>query len=183
MASQRGGKRTLRRLEPKKKTERAMTTFQTLPIADAIDDELAPGTELVICRSGYEHHGIYAGNGMVIHYAGFAKSLHRGPVEEVPLAQFAAGRKLIVRQNAAACFVGAEAVRRARSRIGEDDYRLLTNNCEHFVSWCLHGEAHSPQVRACFAHPVAAVRAVAGLIRAYTVARRAAASLNTSFAM
>jgi len=39
-----------------------------------------------------------------------------------------------------------EIVRRARSRIGEDDYRLLTNNCEHFCNWCLHGVSRSAQV-------------------------------------
>jgi Lecithin retinol acyltransferase len=37
-------------------------------------------------------------------------------------------------------------VRRARSRIGEDDYRLLTNNCEHFCNWCLCGVSRSAQV-------------------------------------
>lgn len=135
-------------------------------------DEPALGTELVTRRSGYDHHGIYAGNGMVIHYAGFAKSLHRGPVEEVTIEQFAAGHEVTVRQNPAATFVGMEAVRRARSRIGEDRYHLLTNNSEHFVTWCLDGRARSRQVQACLAHPRAAVRAVSGLCRAYIAARR-----------
>jgi hypothetical protein len=31
---------------------------------------------------------------------------------------------------------------RARSRAGENCYRLLTNNnCEHFCEWCLRGKA------------------------------------------
>jgi hypothetical protein len=140
--------------------------------AFSLDDEPALGSELVTCRSGYEHHGIYAGNGMVIHYAGFAKSLHRGPVEEVTVEQFAAGHEVAIRQNPAAKFVGMEAVRRARSRLGEDNYHLLTNNCEHFVTWCLDGRARSRQVQACFSHPSAAVRAVAGLFRAYVAAER-----------
>ncbi|SAK66084.1 hydrolase [Caballeronia hypogeia] len=138
----------------------------------SFDDEPAPGTELVTLRSGYEHHGIYAGNGMVIHYAGFAKSLDRGPVEEVSVEQFAAGHEITIRQNPAARYVGMEAVRRARSRLGEDQYRLLTNNCEHFVTWCLDGRARSRQVQACFAHPRAACRAVTGLFRAYLAAQR-----------
>lgn len=136
------------------------------------DDEPALGTELVTCRSGYEHHGIYAGNGMVIHYAGFAKSLHRAPVEEVSVEQFAAGHEVTIRLNPAAKFVGMEAVRRARSRLGEDNYRLLTNNCEHFVTWCLDGRARSPQVQACFAHPRTLLNALSGLIRAYVAADR-----------
>ncbi|MDR5857448.1 lecithin retinol acyltransferase family protein [Caballeronia sp. LZ062] len=137
-----------------------------------LNDEPPPGSELITRRCGYEHHGIYAGNGTVIHYAGFAKSLHRGPVEEVSIAQFADGYDLIVRQHAGAIFTGIEAVRRARSRLGEDRYRLLTNNCEHFVSWCLFGEARSTQVRACVAHPRVAIQAIRGLVRAYIAAQR-----------
>jgi hypothetical protein len=30
--------------------------------------------------------------------------------------------------------------------VGEDRYRVLTNNCEHFCEWCLRGEARSYQV-------------------------------------
>jgi hypothetical protein len=152
----------------------------------SIDEQAAAtgfslGAELVTRRSGYAHHGIYSGNGMVIHYAGFAKSLHRGPVEEVSLAQFAGGHDVTVRQSPAARFAGPEAVRRARSRLGEDRYRLLTNNCEHFVSWCLFGEARSHQVRACFVHPRVAIQAVKGLVQAYVAAerrRRASALAN-----
>jgi hypothetical protein len=138
-----------------------------------LSEEPALGSELVTRRSGYDHHGLYVGNGMVIHYAGFAKSLNAGPVEIVTVAQFAAGRDIAVRQHAAARFAGQDAVRRAQSRLGENEYRLLTNNCEHFVSWCLNGQARSQQVRACFFSPRAALRAVAGLTRAY-IARRTA---------
>ena len=30
--------------------------------------------------------------------------------------------------------------------LGEDRYRVWTNNCEHFVHWCLSGTARSAQV-------------------------------------
>ncbi|MDR5739465.1 MULTISPECIES: lecithin retinol acyltransferase family protein [unclassified Caballeronia] len=139
---------------------------------EAVDYGFSLGAEVVTRRSGYEHHGIYAGNGMVIHYAGFAKSLHRGPIEEVTLAQFAGGYAVTMRPNAAARFTGKEAVRRARSRLGEDRYRLLTNNCEHFVSWCLFGEARSSQVRACLVHPGVALDALRGLLKTYLWAER-----------
>jgi Lecithin retinol acyltransferase len=42
-------------------------------------------------------------------------------------------------------------VHRARSRVGEDGYRLLTNNCEHFCEWCLSGQHRSYQVDALLA--------------------------------
>jgi len=43
-------------------------------------------------------------------------------------------------------FSAEETVRRARSRMGEAKYNLVTNNCEHFAMWCKTGEAVSGQV-------------------------------------
>lgn len=39
-----------------------------------------------------------------------------------------------------------EVVKRARSRIGEKEYNLLSKNCEHFATWCKTGIAFSRQV-------------------------------------
>jgi hypothetical protein len=33
----------------------------------------------------------------------------------------------------------------ARARIGENEYRVLTNNCEHFCNWCVCGAGRSAQ--------------------------------------
>jgi len=49
--------------------------------------------------------------------------------------------------------------RRARSRLGENDYRLLTNNCEHFYNWCLSGVSRSAQVERRLQLPVRRFRA------------------------
>lgn len=38
-----------------------------------------------------------------------------------------------------------EIVERARSRIGESSYNLITNNCEHVAVWCVSGEKESFQ--------------------------------------
>jgi hypothetical protein len=54
--------------------------------------------------------------------------------------------------------------------VGEDRYRLLTNNCEHFCEWCLRGTPRSHQVEALLTQPGRAVRAVIELI-AWAVAR------------
>ncbi|KAA1010733.1 lecithin retinol acyltransferase family protein [Paraburkholderia panacisoli] len=129
--------------------------------------DLPIGAHLVTQRPGYEHHGIYVGNGRVVHYAGFAGSAHRGPVEEVELSRFAAGHPLSVRSTPCARYVGEEAVRRARSRLGENHYRLLTNNCEHFCAWCLLGESRSEQVHCCLRHPRAGVLALVCLVKAF----------------
>ncbi len=37
-------------------------------------------------------------------------------------------------------------IRRALSRLGEKDYHLIFNNCEHFKNWVLYGESKSKQV-------------------------------------
>jgi hypothetical protein len=113
-----------------------------------MQDDLPIGAHLTTPRWGYVHHGIYAGDGQVIHYAGFNRPLRRGPVEQVPLARFTRGRQLQVRVPAAAPFGGVAAVERARSRLGEDRYRFWSNNCEHLVEWCLSGTSRSVQVEA-----------------------------------
>jgi hypothetical protein len=47
------------------------------------------GSHLDTPRRGYLHLGIYVGARKVVHYAGLAQPLRRGPVEEVPFAHFA----------------------------------------------------------------------------------------------
>jgi hypothetical protein len=114
-----------------------------------MDTSLLPiGSHLVIRRPGYTHHGIYAGAGRVIHYAGFKRLLRRGPVEEIALHEFTRGRDVEIRAAVAPAYTGEQAVGRARSRLGESRYRLWSNNCEHFVEWCVSGTSRSAQVEA-----------------------------------
>jgi Lecithin retinol acyltransferase len=122
------------------------------------------GAHIVTPRRGYLHHGIYVGDGKVVHYAGLCYGLHRGPVEEVTLARFGSGRPVWIRFSGASNFGPKETVRRARSRLGEDRYRLLTNNCEHFCEWCLRGTPRSHQVEALLTQPGRALRAMLGLL-------------------
>lgn len=104
------------------------------------------GAHMVTPRRGYTHHGIYVGGGRVVQYGGLSWGLRRGAVEEVTLAQFSHGRPLWVRVVGSSRFEQQEVVRRARLRIGEDCYCLLTNNCEHFCEWCVRGEHRSYQI-------------------------------------
>lgn len=116
-------------------------------------DELPVGAHLVTPRRGYTHHGIYVGNGRVVHYAGLCRALSRGPIEEVALDIFADGESIAVKVSATALFNEAAIVERARSRLGEDRYRITTNNCEHFCEWVLRGESRSEQVERWLAWP------------------------------
>jgi hypothetical protein len=105
-----------------------------------------PGTHLVTDRTGYTHHGIYVGDGRVVHYAGLANGLEGGPVEEVSLEQFANGERVFASAHSSRSFSAAEIVARARSRLGENLYNLFRNNCEHFSQWCVTGRRRSWQV-------------------------------------
>ncbi len=107
---------------------------------------LSPGAHVVTPRSAYVHHGIYIGDGLVVHYRGFERGLRVGPIETVPIEQFTRGRPLRVVREAAPLFSSSEIVQRAVSRIGEDRYDVLTNNCEHFCEWCVRAEQRSHQV-------------------------------------
>jgi hypothetical protein len=125
-----------------------------------VEEQSAPlGSQVVSPRRGYLHHGIYVGDGKVVHYSGLANGLVRGSVEETSLARFGGGRPVWIKSHAPSSFEPREVIRRARSRVGEDSYRLFTNNCEHFCEWCLRGEPRSYQVEAWLARPGRALRA------------------------
>jgi len=117
------------------------------------NEEPPLGSHLVTPRRGFAHHGIYVGRGNVVHNRSVVRSFCRGPVEEVSLAGFAQQRAIWVRSHSAPRFAGSEVTRRARSRLGEDRYRLLSNNCEHFCEWCLRDERRSYQVERLLALP------------------------------
>lgn len=104
------------------------------------------GAHLITPRRGYTHHGIYAGHGTVLHYAGLARDFRPGPVEEVSLERFANGRPVHIECRSAPALNEQDIVTRARSRLGENRYRLLTNNCEHFSEWSRFGASRSHQV-------------------------------------
>ena len=71
--------------------------------------------------------------------------MRRGPVEDVSLERFAGGHGIRIRRESRR-FCRREVVERARSRLGERRYRVLTNNCEHFCAWAVRGEVRSGQV-------------------------------------
>lgn len=147
---------------PQAHTDAAQTSWNS-----AADPVPLPGTHLVTPRHGYHHHGIYLGDGKVMHYAGLCGSLHSAPVEEVSIARFAAGHVIWIKPTQFPKYVGQETVQRARSRLGENHYRLLTNNCEHFCTWCVYGKSYSEQVEKYLAYPRVALHVTISLIKAF----------------
>ena len=85
------------------------------------------------------HHGIDLGDGSVAHYLE-GREILRSPLEE-----FSRGQEVSVVSHEQASPAGV-TLRRAMSRIGEQNYNLLFNNCEHFANWCKTGRHRSGQV-------------------------------------
>jgi hypothetical protein len=132
-----------KRVIPEQRPQRGLRASDWLLDADR---EPPIGAQLLTPRRGYTHHGIYVGRGCVVHYRGLSSALSRGPVEEVSLCQFARGAAVWVRVEERPFASREEVVRRARERLGENRYRLFTNNCEHFCEWCIRGQPRSYQV-------------------------------------
>jgi hypothetical protein len=110
-------------------------------------DEPPLAAHLVTPRRGYIHHGLYVGQGRILHYPGLIDGFRRRrAVEEVSLEEFARGRPVAVRTDSDPRFAREEVVLRARSRLGENRYDIIRNNCEHFCEWCLSGVSRSRQL-------------------------------------
>ena len=89
----------------------------------------------------FNHHGIDLGDGTVAHYLE-GRAILRSPLEE-----FSRGQPLsVVAYNPNDCSTPRVTLRRAMSRLGEQNYNLLFNNCEHFAHWCKTGRHRSEQV-------------------------------------
>ncbi|MGC8122114.1 lecithin retinol acyltransferase family protein, partial [Marinobacter sp. VGCF2001] len=118
-------------------------------IADQIHKHFALpkiASHLVTPRFGYTHHGLYIGNGQVIHYSGFGNEMRGGPVEQVDIQTFCNGENYEIQYHNHVRFTPEQIVDRAKSKLGESKYNLIFNNCEHFVNWCIDNLATSRQV-------------------------------------
>lgn len=86
-----------------------------------------------------------------------SNSMAAGRVVEQPIEQFASGSTPL-NLGFPSRLSRADVVLRARSRLGES-YSLLTNNCEHLVSFALGHPPSSPQAQRAVA--VAAIALIA----------------------
>lgn len=108
---------------------------------------MARGDQIYVLRpfvglSGiYEHHGIDCGDGTVIHF----RKLDEATIARTSIVEFAMGRQIFVKDYPV-CYIPDIVVTRAESRLGEQNYNLLTNNCEHFATWCKTGRSDCQQL-------------------------------------
>ena len=87
----------------------------------------------------FHHHGIDLGDGTVAHYLE-GREILRSSTDD-----FSQGQPLTVIAHADASPTRV-TLQRAMSRIGEQNYNLLFNNCEHFATWCKTGRHRSGQI-------------------------------------
>jgi hypothetical protein len=116
-----------------------------------VSQRLRPGVRVAradhifVHRLGYTHHGIDAGDGMVIHYTGEVGQKANAAVRQTPIQAFARGA-VIQGKVYGSCDPPEVTLDRARSRLGEAKYHLGFNNCEHFATWCKTG-VHASESR------------------------------------
>lgn len=90
----------------------------------------------------YQHHGIDGGDRTVIHYS---KANAEAEITRTSYEAFAWSRAVYpVRQSL--IYSPDVVIERATSRLGERQYDLLQNNCEHFANWCTTGRSESRQL-------------------------------------
>lgn len=90
----------------------------------------------------YEHHGIDCGDGTVIHYQ---KTDDTPTIRRTSMETFAAGSPIYLKAQPVS-YITDVVLERAQSRLGEQQYNLLHNNCEHFATWCKTGRNTSAQI-------------------------------------
>ena len=89
----------------------------------------------------FNHHGIDLGNEAIAHY------LEGRQIIISPLKEFSKNQPThLVTYNNVKTSPKEITVSRALSRVGEQNYNLLFNNCEHFATWCKTGRHKSGQV-------------------------------------
>ncbi len=126
---------------------------------------MALGDHVRVKRRGYWHHGIDCGDGTVISYAGEHEEKRNPMVRRTSIDRFAKGQTVRTVGHPEAFCHGPEAVvARAEARLGEERYRLLDQNCEHFAEWCKTGTRRSLQVRRTAGLVAGAASAVGGVV-------------------
>ena len=82
----------------------------------------------------------------MLHYAGLSEGATSAPVLRSSFHDFRQGHKIVVLPHKKRKYSLLESVKRAEQRLGESNYDMHSNNCEHFVNWCIDGKVKSQQV-------------------------------------
>ena len=126
-------------------------------------EDLSLGDHIYVKRLLYSHHGIYAGDGKVIHYTGEEKEKKDPSVRETDIDGFLKGGKL-KKRNYKRRLPSSETLSLANEHLSDKNYSLTLNNCEHFATYCATGKKKSNQVRKAAAGFLGVTVGIAGTI-------------------
>jgi hypothetical protein len=106
------------------------------------------GDHIYVQTPTFTHHGIYCGDGYVIHFDGHGKYLGTARIRKDTLEHFCSPFPVSEISVFEQCAPGLadEVMRKAESLLGKGEYHLLARNCEHFASYCITGRWESKQV-------------------------------------
>ncbi len=108
-------------------------------------DILEPGLAVKIGRRGYSHYAIVSDRHADDRPMLISLSRRTGTVAEESWDEVVQGRE-VTRSGLPSELPPAEIIARARSHIGRRRYRLLSDNCEHFVCEVLGLPSRSRQL-------------------------------------
>jgi hypothetical protein len=116
--------------------------------AGLTETNLLPGDHIYVKRKGrfYTHHGIYMGDGKVIHFAGSIREKIDPVVHETDQSRFLKDG-ILRRRDYKQRLPASETIRIAREQLSDRSYSMVWNNCEHFATYCATGKKKSQQVK------------------------------------
>ena len=127
------------------------------------EKDLNLGDHIYVRRRVYSHHGIYAGDGTVIHYTGEEKEKKDPLIRETDIEAFLKDGKLR-RRDYKKRLPPSETLSLAKKHLSDNSYSLVFNNCEHFVTYCATGKRKSRQLREAVGGLVGIVLTITGTI-------------------
>jgi hypothetical protein len=149
---------------------------------------MAKSDHIKVWRGSYWHHGIDVGDGHVIHFTGGLGHKKNAVIKKTIIKTFQRGRECLTVRYAQS-LVPDVVIERAYSLLGQANYSLFFNNCEHFACYCKTGRKESEQVKDAAATGGAAVGtgllstgAIAGVSAAGTVSGLSAAGIMSGLA-
>jgi len=110
------------------------------------EKDLKLGDHIYVRRLVYSHHGIYAGDGNVIHYTGEEKEKKDPLIRETDIEAFLKAGKLR-RRDYKKRLPPSETLGLAKKHLSDNSYSIAFNNCEHFATYCATGKKKSRQLR------------------------------------
>lgn len=135
-------------------------------IIDVIDNDMEiwvkkrpkRGSHIRVNRGLYFHHGVYIGNGQVIHFTGKDEDSvldwSKPEVIQTDLNYFLKDGELEVKEyneeELKDLYPIDHIIVYAKACLGDKGYNLVFNNCEHFANTCTLGRFRSKQVERVF---------------------------------